>query len=166
MCLAQLLVTRTNCRSIVQFSACPLPYSGKLWGRNFCEFCGFVAMRESFLHEIWCVASFDAAKEVIHESVLQKLYFQKFIPSKVYSLKSFAIGYPTWPFSWKLGKLEVGDAFLSKTTNTSYHQIPIPANCCIFSSWFTPFCYNFLGVAFVLGTVGQLSNCQGIFSGV
>ena len=55
-------------------------------GENFREFHIFVAIRESFLREIWGVASFGAAKAIRKSFLCKNRIFtnlQKFSPSKV-----------------------------------------------------------------------------------
>ena len=68
-----------------------LPYSGKLSReKTFHKFCSFVAIRESFLHEIWGVASFGTAKASNPRKFSpRKSYFHQF--AKVFSLESFPL---------------------------------------------------------------------------
>ena len=68
-----------------------IPHSGKLFeGENFCELRSFVAVHESFLREIWGVASFGVAKTSNPRKFYpQKSYFHQF--AKVFSLESFPL---------------------------------------------------------------------------
>ena len=64
--------------------------AGNFWGRKLCEFRSFVAIRESFLCEIWGMAFFGAAKasnsqKFIHENCI----FHQF--AKIFSLESFPL---------------------------------------------------------------------------
>ena len=59
-------------------------------GENFHEFRGFVAIRESFLREIWGVVSFGVAKASNPRKFsLQKSNYYQF--AKVFSLESFPL---------------------------------------------------------------------------
>ena len=68
-----------------------VPYSGETFeGENFCKFHSFVAIRESFLHKIWGVASFGKAKASnLQKFSPQKSYFHKF--TKAFFLESFPL---------------------------------------------------------------------------
>ena len=59
-------------------------------GENFCEFCSFVAIRESFLHKFLWQESLAQHKQAICESFLHvNRIFHQF--AKVFSLKSFPL---------------------------------------------------------------------------
>ena len=71
-------------------------YSNYRIAENFREFRGFVAIHESFLHDIWGVASFGAGKASNPQKFSpRKSYFHQF--AKVFSLESFPL-YGTSPF--------------------------------------------------------------------
>ena len=100
MCWVNLLLFHLYVFAFLRFHSPPngilctrkkIPYSGKLFeGENFCEFHGFVAVHESFLREIWGVASFGTAKMSNPRKFYpQKSYFHQF--AKVFSLKSFPL---------------------------------------------------------------------------
>ena len=64
--------------------------AGNFRGRNFCQFRGFVAICESFLHEIWGHGILWCAKASnLRKFSLQKMYFHQF--AKVFSLESFSL---------------------------------------------------------------------------
>ena len=62
-------------------------YQETFEGENFCKFCSFVAIHKSFLHEIWIMASFGAAKVSNPQKLSpRKSYFspicESFLPRK------------------------------------------------------------------------------------
>ena len=63
-------------------------YSNYRIAENFREFRGFVAIRESFLHEIWGVVPLALEKRAIRKSFLRENRIftnsRKFSPSKVF----------------------------------------------------------------------------------
>ena len=58
------VIALSSTRSCLEFgkNGTKLPYTENFKEETFCEFHGFVAICKSFLHEIWGVASFGAAK--------------------------------------------------------------------------------------------------------
>ena len=96
-----------------------VPYSRKLSREKTF---GFVAICESFLHEIWSVASFGTAKAGnLRKFSPQKLYFHQF--AKVFSLESLPLyGIQNEIFVW-------------------YRRTRFTCNCGVLSKLFKPIGY-------------------------
>ena len=60
-------------------------------GENFCEFCGFVAIRESFLCEIWAWCDLVRHKQANRENCFFHQFAIKFSLSKVSSCTIIAL---------------------------------------------------------------------------
>ena len=82
-----ILLCLNNCRIAENF-----------WGRNFCEFCGFVAIRKSFLCKIFVVMSFGMSnpRKFLYENHIFSPICKIFLPQKFSLYGSTILSHSTY----------------------------------------------------------------------